>query len=325
MATVTIRDVAREAGVSVATVSRALNGISTVDPELVERVRATAEQLGYVPNNVGRALRLKQTNSWAVIVQELNAFITSVVAAAEGAAEREGTSVYLGITGYDEERERRYLQTAISQRVSGLIVGRPSNLGSFSGIGVPIVFVDRGFPDSPYDSVSIDNALAGRLVADHLRDQGFQRIAYISSEEVGTPVSIRSAGLVDTLARAGIDVPPEYRRNTVLTLGGGKQAMLDLLALPNPPEAVFSTNGPVTQGAYLALQAAGNKSVALAGTDDEEWTVLATPPVTVVQQPVTDIGRTAARLLSERVAGSTAPPQDVILTPTLIVRASSRR
>ena len=118
---------------------------------------------------------------------------------------------------------------------------------------------------------------------------------------------------------------PEYRRDTVLTLSGGKRAMLDLLALPNPPEAVFCANGPVTQGAYLALQAAGNRSVALAGTDDEEWTALATPPVTVVQQPVTEIGRTAARLLSERVAGSKAPPQHVVLTPSLIVRESSRR
>lgn len=325
MAVVTIRDVAREARVSVATVSRALNGIATVDPELVDRVRVTAERLGYVPNNVGRALRLQQSNSWAVIVQELNAFITSVVAAVENAAERDGTSVYLGITAYDDDRERRYLQAAISQRVSGLIVGRPTDPEIYSDLELPLVFVDRGFPESRHDSVSIDNLLAGRLIADHFWEQGFRRVAFISNDQPGTPVSQRSIGFTEGFAGHGAEIPQSYRRQTTLTLAGGKQAMLDLLRLPSPPEAVFCTNGPTTQGAHLALQAMPHARVALAGMDDEDWTALATPAVTVVQQPVAEIGETAARLLTQRIAGGSGRPRHVVLNPTLIVRESSLR
>lgn len=321
---VTIREVAKEAGVSIATASRALNGIVSVAPELAERVRASALRLGYVPNNVGRALRLQQSNSWAVIVQELNAFITAVVAAAENMAEQAGVSVYLGITGYDVERERRYLQASISQRVSGLIVGGASNPVAFDGIDVPVVFFDRSYPESRHDSVSIDNEQAGRLVADLFFDQGFRRIAYISDDVPGTPVAGRTAGFMAALAEKGIGIPLEYRRQTRLTLAGGKAAMLELLDLPEPPAAVFCVNGPTTQGAYLALQARREPEVALAGSDDEDWTSLATPTVTVVRQPVVDIGEAAARLIVQRTLGFTSPPQNVVLQPELIVRESSR-
>lgn len=325
MSGVTIRDVAREAGVSIATVSRAVNGITTVDPVLAQRVLETANRLGYVPNNVSRALRLQRSTSWAVIVQGLNAFIASVVEAVEAAAARDGTSVYLGITDFDDERERRYVQTSISQQVGGLIVGHASNLDTYEGLAIPIVFVDRGVPDSPHDSVTIDNRLAGRLAAEHLWEQGFTRVAYIAGDQPDTPVAGRAHGLVEALAAHGIDIPPQYRRTTAYSLAGGRDEMAALLALPEPPEAVYCTNGPATQGAFLGLKAAWNDSIALVGTDDEPWTALATPTITVVQQPVAEIGETAARLLSERVAGYDGPPRQVVLQPTLIVRESSRR
>lgn len=320
---VTIRDVAREAGVSIATVSRAVNGIATVDPVLAQRVLDAADRLGYVPNNVSRSLRLQRSTSWAVIVQGLNAFIASVVEAVEAAAERDGTSVYLGITDFDDERERRYVQTSLSQQVGGLIVGYASNLDTYNNLDIPIVFVDRGTPDSPHDSVTIDNQLAGRLAAEHLQEQGFTRIAYIASDQPDAPAAGRAHGLVEALAAHGIDVPPQYRRTTAYSLAGGREELDALLALPEPPEAVFCTNGPATQGAFLGLKAAWNETVALVGTDDEPWTALATPRITVVQQPVAEIGTTAAQLLSERVAGFAGPPRHVVLQPTLIVRESS--
>lgn len=323
MAGVTIRDVAREAGVSIATVSRAVNGIPTVDPVLAQRVLDTVDRLGYVPNNVSRSLRLQRSTSWAVIVQGLNAFIASVVEAIEAAAERDGTSVYLGITDFDDQRERRYVQTSLSQQVGGLIVGYVSNLDTYHHLAIPIVFVDREMPGSPHDSVTIDNRRAGRLAAEHLWEQGFTRIAYVASDQPGAPAAGRAHGLVETLAAHGIGVPPQYRRTTAYSLAGGREEIDALLALPEPPEAVFCTNGPVTQGAFLGLKAARNDAIALIGTDDEPWTALATPTITVVQQPVAEIGTTAARLLSERIAGFDGPPRHVVLQPTLVVRESS--
>ena len=192
-------------------------------------------------------------------------------------------------------------------------------------MNLPLVFVDRGFPESGHDSVSIDNLLAGRLIAEHYWEQGFRRVAVISKDEPGTPVSQRSIGFADAFAAHGVEIAAECRRQTPLTPAGGKAAMLDLLALPSPPEAVFCTNGPTTQGAHLGLQAAPHAWVALAGVDDEEWTALATPAVTVVQQPVREIGETAAQLLAERIAGQSTRPRNVVLDPTLIVRESSLR
>lgn len=325
MAAVTIRDVARAAEVSVATVSRALNGIATVDPELVERVTAAAARLGYVPNSVGRSLRLQQSNTWAVVVLSLNAFITSVVQAIENAAQREGTSVYLGITGLDPERERSYVRAAVSQRVSGLIVASMTSAASFADVELPIVFVDRPNPGGRHDSVTIDNREVGHLAADHLLDQGFRRVAMIEEGVAGQPVEERAAGFRERLAERGIDLPPERVRQTDLSLEASKAAMLELLDAEQGPDAVFCVNGPSTQGAYFGIQAAGNTSVALMGTDNENWTSLATPSITVVRQPVTRIGQTAARLLIERVAGSTAPVRNEVLQPTLIVRESTHR
>lgn len=325
MSAATIRDIAREAGVSIATVSRAINGITTVDPALAERVLGIADRLGYVPNNVSRALRLRQSTSWAIIVQGLNAFIASVVESVEAAAERDGVSVYLGITGFDNVRERRYVQTAISQRVGGLIVGHAWDAKAYEGVDIPIVFVDRRFEGSTHDSVTIDNELAGRMVAEHLVEQGFERVAYIASDQPDSPVAARAKGLVDALGDHGLTVPAEYRRTTAFSLPGGRDEMAALLALPDPPQAVYCTNGPATQGAYLGLLAAGNQSVALVGTDDEDWMTLARPTVTVIRQPVAEIGETAARLLSERIAGLDEPPRNVMLQPILIERESSLR
>lgn len=326
MPAVTIRDVAREADVSVATVSRVLNGVATVDPSLAVKVRAAADALGYVPNGVGRALRLQHTNSWAVIVQGLNAFIAQVVAAVEAGAERHGTSVYLGITDYDEERERRYLQTSRSQRVAGLIVGgSASSSNPFVDVGVPVVFIDRGLPGSPHDSVSIDNRGAGRLMASHLHEQGFTRVACIGDDEEGSPVLERGLGFIEECRALGMEVPEEFVRFQWPSITNGKEALLALARLPEPPEVVFCANGPLTEGAHLGLQSEGVPDIALTGVDDEEWTALATPSVTVIRQPVVEIGERAVALLLDRVAGSKAPPVNVVLAPELIVRDSTRR
>ncbi len=324
MTTVTIKDVAREAGVSVATVSRVLNGIG-VDPAMAERVRASVTRLGYVPNNVGRALRRQQTNTWAVVVEELNAYIAGVVAAVEDAAESLGASVYLGITEYGTDRERRYLQTSLSHRVAGIIVARTTDTGAFADAPVPVVMVDRSYPEFGHDSVTLDNPRVGELVADHLVEQGFRRIAAIGNGQPGTPMWHRLEGLRHRLQAHGLTIRPEDERAAPPTLAGGRAAAAEILAQPDPPEALFCTNGPTTHGAFLALGATGARGVALVGTDDEEWTSLTTPPLTVVRQPVVEIGRRAAALLQERIDGLQGEPRQVVLEPELVVRESTLR
>ncbi|MFV0429548.1 MAG: LacI family DNA-binding transcriptional regulator [Arachnia sp.] len=323
MAVVTIRDVADAAGVSVATVSRVLNGVATVDPDLAAQVRAAADSLGYVPNGVGRALRLQQMNAWALVVSELNAFISSLVASIEAAAEEVGTSVYLGITGYDREREQRYLRAARSQRVSGLIAGYATGPDQYRDAGIPLVSVDRWFPGAAHDSVATDNRAAGRLMAGHLHERGLRRAACIGHLDPGTPVAERIEGFRDAWLALGLPAPVEQLGSKRPGIADGKAAMQHLLSSDEPPEAVFCANGPLTQGAYLGLQCQGAAPVALTGVDDEEWTSLASPSITVVRQPVREIGRATARLLTERIAGATGPARQVVIAPDLVIRAST--
>ena len=179
MAAVTVRDVAREADVSLATVSRVLNGFTTVDPVLAERVRAAVTRLGYVPNSIGRSLRLQQTNSWAVVVNTMNPFITALVMAVEDAAQSEGTSVSLGITGFDPERERSYVEAAVSQRVSGLVVASSSRADHFAHLPMPVVFVDRPPTGLSADTIRHDDAAGTRMAMSHFQEQGHRRIAFV--------------------------------------------------------------------------------------------------------------------------------------------------
>lgn len=325
MAAVTVRDVAREADVSLATVSRVLNGITTVDPALAERVKSTARRLGYVPNSIGRSLRLQQTNSWAVVVNTMNPFITALVMAIEDAAQSEGTSVSLGITGSDPERERRYVEAAVSQRVSGLVVASSRRADHFSKAPMPVVFVDLPDPAHEHDSVSIDNFKAGQLAADHLADQGFLQPGLIEEGLAGQPVAERSRGFRERLAERGIHLDERFVRQSQLSLAACRAATLDLLTQPSAPDALYCVNGPSTQGAYFGIQAVHGRDPALLGTDDEEWTSLASPTVTVVSQPVHEIGRVAAQLLRDRTTDPSAPPRHVVLDPRLIPRESTRR
>ncbi len=323
MTGITVRDVAREADVSLATVSRVLNGVTTVDPVLAERVRSTATRLGYVPNSIGRSLRLQQTNSWAVVVNTINPFIAALVMAVEDAAQAEGTSVRLGITGFDPERERNYVEAAVSQRVSGLLVASSSRSDHFVNVPMPVVFVDMPDPHG-HDSVTIDNYEAGRLAADHLADQGFHHPGMIDEGVPGQPVAERARGFRERLAERGISLAEQFVRHTDLSLSASRDAAADLLTQPSAPDVLYCVNGPSTQGAYFGLQAVPNRDTALLGTDDEVWTSLATPAVTVVSQPVTEIGQIAAQLIRDRRANPSAPARHVVLHPHLIPRESTR-
>lgn len=325
MAAVTVRDVAREADVSLATVSRVLNGITTVDPVLAERVRSTVARLGYVPNSIGRSLRLQQTNSWAVVVNTMNPFISALVMAVEDAAQSEGTSVSLGITGFNPERERSYVEAAVSQRVSGLVVASSSSSEHFAKAPMPVVFVDLPDAAREHDSVTIDNYKAGQLAADHLADQGFLRPGMLEEGLAGQPVAERARGFRERLAERGVTLDERFVRQSDLSLAACRDAALDLLSQPQVPDVLYCINGPSTQGAHFGMQAARNSGTALLGTDDEDWTSLTTPTVTVVSQPVHQIGQVVAQLLRERTANPDAPPRHVVLDPHLIARESTRR
>lgn len=331
-AAVTIRDVARAAGVSTATVSRVLNGASTVDAGLAERVRRAAAATRYVPNTTGRALRRQVSDTWTAVVSDVqNPFFTTLVAALQSVAEDAGVSVVLCNTDEQLARERSYLRAAVAQRASGVVVAvaseRDSDLSPVLNAMIPVVVVDRRLHGYGGDSVLVDNVLAGRLAAEHLLEQGYRRIACVAGPPDVSTTEDRLDGFRSALAAAGAPLAEQYTRRENLRPEGGESAMTALMSLPEPPDAVFATNGPLTVGAYLSCQERGvavPDTVALVGVDDDQWTRIVSPRVTVVQQPVAEIGRLAGEVL----AGARDPerePRHHVLRPTLLVRESSTR
>lgn len=328
---VTIVDVARKAGVSSATVSRVLNGASTVDAALASRVRAAAAATSYVPNSNGRALRRQVSDIWAVVVSDVqNPFFTALVAAIEEVALREGFSVMLCNSDEQIVRERVYLGAAVAQRMAGVVIAVASELDSdltpLEAARIPTIVVDRRLHDYGGDTIVVDNELAGAMAAEHLIDQGYRRVGCITGPPDVSTTEDRLVGFRAGLLARGVALPDRWVRRANLRAEGGEREMRSLLSGTDAPDAVFTTNGPLTEGAYQAVQLSERAipgEIALIGVDDDHWTRMVSPRVSVIQQPVAEIGRLAGELLVARARGGGGEAEHIVLTPTLQARAST--
>jgi len=328
---VRITDVARAAGVSSATVSRVLNGASTVDPELARRVREAAKASGYVPNPNGRALRRQRTDVWAAIVSDLqNPFFTSLVAAVEHVAVRSGHSVMLCNTDEQLAREQGYLATAIAQRMAGVVVSvtseQESDLSPLLAAGIPTIAVDRRVHDFPGDTILLDNVRAGRMAAQHLLELGHRDIVCLAGPSGVSTTEDRLRGALDALDEAGIPHDDRRMLRSDLKADEAEAMVRELLAGDRRPDAIFATNGPVTAGAYRAIQESALRmpeDISLVGVDDDRWTRMVRPSVTLVAQPVEEMGERAAEQLLLRGQDPDAPALHLLLTPRLLVRHST--
>lgn len=319
----TIADVARAAGVSPATVSRVLNASTPVSGELAERVRAAAATTGYQPFGPARALRLRHTPVWSVIVADIeNPFFTSVLRGVEDVAREHGHRVLLGNSDEDLDRESAYLDAAVAERLAGVVIAvastADSRLGAVRGAGIPVVAVDRRPERTPVDSVIVDNREGAVLATRHLLDAGYARVACITGPARLSTANERLEGYASVVGRSR-SRRANFRRD------GGFRAAAALLASAEPPDAFFVANNLMTIGVLEAIRAAGLRvgaDVGVVGFDDAPWAPLVEPPLTVVAQPAREIGREAARLLA---TGATDAPRQVVLRPRLVVRASTTR
>ncbi|AXK35509.1 LacI family transcriptional regulator [Streptomyces armeniacus] len=327
----TISDVARAAGVSPATVSRVFNG-GRVSPERTERVRQVAAELGFSPNRVARSLRTQRASVIGLMIPDIeNPFFTALARGVEDASQRTNLSVVLCNTDEDVEKEARYLDIALAEQMAGVIVAaasrRRSDFSALAERGMPVVAVDRRPRAAMVDAVMVDNQHGSDEATAHLVDRGYQRVACITgpagastSEErlAGYRAAMREAGAADEWIRA-------YTRHADFRVEGGRTAMEELLALPEPPDAVFVANNLMTVGALQALRVAGVEppSFGILSFGDVPWASLVRPPLTTVQLPAYDLGVAAAALLQERIAGSDKPLQTVVLRTALRPRAST--
>jgi LacI family transcriptional regulator, fructose operon transcriptional repressor len=324
-----IKDVAEVAGVSTATVSRVLSDRPYVRPEVRERVLAAVAQLKYRPNLVARSLRSQQSNTIGLIVSDIrNSFFTSLSRAVEDAAYAQGYRVIMCNTDENPEKEAMYLSLMGDEQVAGAIFSPAGHtLSNFSDLKVdfPVVLVDRAPKNGDVDAILLDNVAAAYDLTLHLIQRGYRQIAGIFGD-AATTGQHRRQGYETALRQHGITPQSQYIKNVQPRLEAGCAAVLELLRLPQPPDALLTGNSLLTAGALQAIRQHNlqiPQQIALVGFDETTWASLVQPALTVLAQPVDEIGKTAVELLLKRVADPDRSARKVILQGRLLVRESS--
>jgi LacI family transcriptional regulator len=324
----TMRDVARRAGVSLKTVSRVVNGEGGVRPDTTAKVNAAISALGFRRNDIARALRGgKRTRSLGLVIKDVaNPFYSQIARGVEEVARASDLLVISGCSDEDPARERHLIRSLCERRVDGLLVVPSGNDHRYLipeiGMGTPAVFIDRPPEEAiEADVVLIDSVGGARAAVGHLIRHGHRRIACLSDLPGIFTASERLRGYREALTEHGVPVDEALVRPGRHDVAGAESAMAELLALDDPPTAVFTGNNRLTVGALRAIQAAG-AGTALVGFDDLELADMLATPVTVVAYQPVEMGRRAAELLCRRMAGEELPPQRVVLPTHLIVRGS---
>jgi LacI family transcriptional regulator len=328
-------DVADRAGVSLATASRALNGLATVDGALRRRVLDAARAVGYRPNAFARGLRTQRTLTLGVVIPSIaNPHFTEAVQAAQDAAAAAGYTTIVCNTARDPEAEQRDLLVLTSGRVDGLILAPtqtgPAQLMALLADGPPVVLMDRRLEGVPWDWVAVDVAAGVREAVAYLAGRGRKRIALLAGPAGISTAEDKLAGYRAGLAAQGLDPDAALVVAGDYTDAGGYEATRRLLAQSPRPDAVIASNNLSAIGMTRAVLEEGLRvpeDVALVGFDNTPWTTLVRPALTLVAQPVAALGTTATRLLLDRLerpAGSPPDePRQVLLAPTLVVRQST--
>ncbi|MXZ95087.1 MAG: LacI family transcriptional regulator [Acidimicrobiaceae bacterium] len=332
----TIRDVATEAGLSTATVSRVMNNNGSVDVALVARVNEAIDRLGYRANPLGRALRRKRTPIWGFLASDIEApFFASLLHGLEGQALINGKLLMLCNTGEDLERERQYIQTALDYQFGGLVIAAASMTATELDVlqdEMPVVLVDRvsaAYPD--IDAVLVNNHLGAYSAVTHLLENGYRRIGLVAGPSDISTAHERRAGYCSALVDYGIGVTDDLVATGDFFAPSGYAAATALVTADQPADALFVANGQMAVGAYAAVRDLGLSipdELGFATFDDDLWMTLVEPSITVVRQPAYELGEAAAHILLRREDVKDPEPGEVarhILEPELVVRASSCR
>ncbi len=324
---VSIKEVATEAGVSTATVSRVLSNKPYVRPELVERVMVAVDKLGYRPNLVARSLRSQQSNTIGLIVADIrNPFFTAVSRAVEDIAYENGLTVLFCNTDEDADKEALYLKSMHDHNVSGLIFSPTrQTVRNYSALNlsIPTVVIDRTVKGVDVDMVLLDNVDSAYRLTVNLIDNGYRNIAAIFGEASVTGRE-RQQGFEKALRDHNLT--PSQMKFIPPYLETGYTAVLEMLKTTPRPDAIVATNSLLLAGALKACRESEltiPDDIALAGFDETTWATLVQPTMTVIAQPTDEIGRTAMELLLKRIENPDLPYRQVILKGQLLSRESS--
>ena len=327
---ITISEVAQKAGVSSTTVSHVINNTRFVSEEKRKRVEQVIDEMGYRPNALARSLRSGETCTIGLILPDsANPYFAEVGRSIEIAAFEAGYSVILCNTENDLEKEHIYLDVLTKKQIDGMIfVGTGEDFDSCKTLldmHVHVVAMDRDYPDLEMDVVISDNLQGGRLATQHLIALGHKRIGCIAGPSKVNLSAQRVTGYVQTLEQAGLAVDRDLIISGDFHPGSGQAAASQLLALHDPPTAIFACNDLMAIGVLRAGLELGRRipeDLAVVGYDDIELASFTTPPLTTIQQPKKEMGATAIKYLLDRIQAGKSCPQKALLPVSLVVRGS---
>ncbi|RRQ25164.1 LacI family transcriptional regulator [Rhodococcus sp. Eu-32] len=328
----TIRDVAERAGVSTATVSRALSGSRPVSDELARTIRKAADDLGYSGNIIASSLRRSRTDTVGMVVPSIaNPFFTSLVENVEHVLSQRGLQLFLCDSRSDPDVEAQRLRSLVSRQVDGIIISpchgaRSAEAVRTSAKALPVVQLDRFAKDTHTDWVGVDDDAAQALVMDHLDSLGVRTAAFISSTLTNSSTELRRAGFFRHAARVGIETREEWTLLGSYSIEWGRAASHTILDNGSRPDAVVCADDLIALGVLQSCSALGLSvpgDVMVTGFDDIPFSALSSPPLTTVRQPQERIAIEAARLLDQAMNDTVTGAAHIALKPELVVRQST--
>ncbi len=331
---VTLKQIARELGVSVMTVSRALNNRTNVDHSTRQEVLETAQRLGYRPNHIARSLVMNKTNTIGVIVPEItHSFFPEVIRGIEEVAHRNDYQLILMHTMENQDREAEAITTLESKRVDGLLISTAETVENYRKYeqlidqNYPLVFFDRCVFDIGASCVTINDRTSARQITEHLIEHGYEKIAHLEGPEKISIGKKRRDGFVEAMNNHGLTVRDEWIIPSALQEKGGYRAMKKLLDLPkgDRPRAVVAVNDPSAFGAMQAIHEEGfsiPEDFALTGFSDDIRAKLMATPLTTIRQPAYEVGKKASDKLIALIEDSDEEIEELVVPTELVVRES---
>jgi LacI family transcriptional regulator len=328
--TPTIKTVARAAGVSIASVSRVLNGLTT-NEETIDRVQRAVAEVGYVPNSTAKSLKTNQTGQVAFAMENIgNAAYLAMVQGIQPALRSCGYRLLLHSTEANVADEIDVLRSLGQRYVDGLIMCplrvTAQHVRELNKAQTAVVVIGKLPQKCRVDNVRVESRPGAALAVQHLQENGYRRIALVDGPTDTVPGRERYRGYQDGLRRVGMEEDDSLLAFTEFTVAGGAKGARELLSRRRRPDAIFAANDLMALGVLQAVREAGldvPQDVAVVGMDDTELASTAWPPLTSVNLAAQERGRMAADLLLDRLADPERDPQRVTLEPQLVVRASS--
>ena len=346
----TISEVAEAAGVGRATVARTLGGYGSVSPKTRDRILAVAKELGYRPNSIARSMTTGETRTLGLVLADVgNPFFAGVLRGFSDAARTAGYDVIVLSTDENLQLEEAAIEVLVDKQVDGIALapaaGRTDPLPHLDIVAkreIPLVLLDRLVDAVDADAVVINNREASREAVASLIDQGHRRIGFVWGPVTTEPAADaddlrriidnalwsdgeRLLGYLDALERAGIPFDTSLVTHVLKNEPQATRAVLGMLSLSDPPTAIFATETDALTGSLRALQQRALRcpeDVSLIGFDDSSWASVMTPPMSVVAQPMHQLGALTAECLLARVGGSEAPTATHVLEADFVARES---